>query len=160
MDTYDGRKRFTASEREGVMRLNLMTALAIESLEALEGRTKAVRSLRRDLKMIAAVGTRLLKDVLSTAPPEQYKSIRQNVQMCSYVIGAKRPGQNGQRVKDYGTWVSFESLAILIGGLEDHCMMCDFDREHEMRCPIRKTLDMIGSDVTHDHGCGYREHIV
>jgi hypothetical protein len=100
MDTYDGRKRFTASEREGVMRLNLMTALAIESLEALEGRTKTVRSLRRDLKMIAAVGTRLLKDVLSTAPPEQYKSIRQNVQMCSYVIGAKRPGQNGQRVKD------------------------------------------------------------
>lgn len=160
MDMYSGRKRFTASEREGVMRLNLLTALATECQEALRGRMDKVRNMKRDLKMIEAVGKRLVRDVVRTAPPEQLAQLRRNVDMCSYVVGAKRPGQVGERAKDYGVWVSFELLSVLIAYEQDHCMMCDLDRENERRCPLRKALDMIGSDTEHTHGCGYRQHIV
>lgn len=151
------RKRVTASEREAIMRINLITALALEIEEGMQNRFKMVPGMKRDLRLIGALGTKMLRNVFATVPTESLISLKHNVQMCHVQIGARRPGMVGKsNYDDYGTWISFKDLASLIAGCQDHCMMCGLDRETERKCTLKKALDNTGSDVSHDGGCGYR----
>ena len=56
------RRRVTASEREAIMRINLITALALEIEEGMQNRFKMIPGMKRDLRLIGALGTKMLRN--------------------------------------------------------------------------------------------------
>lgn len=154
------KRRCTASEREGIMRLALLAGLAEEVLSTLGKRAQTVPGLKRDLCMVRSKSRKMLTRVLDTLPPEQLPSIEHHVKMCSYVIGARRPGERGKSdYSNYGVWLSFNMLETLLAALKDHCMMCNLDRATEYQCQLKRTLDILGTDIEHGGSCGYRIHL-
>lgn len=152
-----GRTRMTASEREAIMRLAMITSMTHEIEEGLSRRGPGIRGLKRDLAMLRGKSAAMLERVLDTVPTEQLKSLERQIHSSSYVIGVRRPVENGRRDNvNYGIWISWEQLAVFVQAMDDHCLVCDKRGQEIQQCELKKALDLLGVDsVSHEHGCGY-----
>lgn len=152
-----GRPRMTASERESIMRLAMITSMTHEIEDGLSRRSPGIRGLKRDLAMLRGKSAAMLERVLATVPTAQLKSLDQQMRTSSYVIGVRRPVETGARDnKGYGIWISWEQLAVFVRAMDDHCLVCDKRGQEIQQCELKKALDLLGVDsVSHEHGCGY-----
>ena len=152
------RKRMTASEREALMRLNVaFEIMALDVLEPLAERMKMIPGARRDLAMMSKRITKIIEAVPETIPDNQLRTYVNNLKMVSYTIGVKAPGVLGRDEKNYGMWLSFETLSALLAGCHDHCLMCHVDKAERRACELRKALDAIPNDTSdrEDGDCPY-----
>lgn len=144
----DTTKRLTASEREALMRLNVaFEIMALDVLEPLAERMKMIPGARRDLAMMSKRITKIIEAVPDTIPANQLKTYLNNLKMVSYTIGVKSPGKLERDEKNYGIWLSFETLTALLAGCHDHCLMCPADKAQRRACKLRKALEIIPNDT-------------
>ena len=152
-------RRMTASEREALMRLNVaFEIMALDVMEPLAERLKMIPGARRDLAMMSKRITKIIEAVPQTIPDHQLKTYLNNLRLVTYTIGVKNPGKLIKRdEKNYGMWLSFETLAALLDGCHDHCLMCHEDRAQRRACELRKALDMIPNNTNdrEDGDCPY-----
>lgn len=151
-------KRMTASEREALMRLNVaFEIIALDVLEPLAERMKMIPGARRDLAMMSKRITKIIEAVPGTIPDNQLRTYLNNLKMVSYTIGVKSPGRLERDEKNYGIWLSFETLTALLAGCHDHCLMCHEDKAQRRGCELRRALDMIPNDTKdrEDGDCPY-----
>jgi hypothetical protein len=151
-------KRMTASEREALMRLNVaFEIMALDVLEPLAERMKMIPGARRDLAMMSKRITKIIEAVPGTIPDNQLKTYLNNLKMVSYTVGVRSPGKLQRDEKNYGMWVSYETLTALLAGCHDHCLMCHEDKAQRRACELRRALDMIPSDTKdrEDGDCPY-----
>lgn len=95
--------------------------------------------------------------MVDTIPDDQLLTYKRALQMVSYIIGVKRPGGMPQNEKDYGMWLPFEVINVILANCHDHCLMCDLDKSRRKACPLKKALDTIPNDVADrpDNDCPY-----
>ena len=150
-------KRLTASEREALLRLNVAMEIIILDLKCLDQRSKLVPYARRDLAMMARRAEKLLRGFAATIPEAQLMTYRRALEMVSYVVGVKRPGQAVRDEKNFGMWLPYEIINALLAGCHDHCLMCHADKAARRACELRKALDVIPNDTTDrdDEDCPY-----
>ena len=151
-------KRMTASEREALMRLNVAyEIMALDVLDPLAERMRMIPGARRDLAMMSKRITKIIEAVPDTIPTDQLKTYLNNLKMVSYTIGVRRPGELGHDHKNYGIWISFDTLNALLTGCHDHCLMCPSDKAERRSCTLRKALETIPNDATgrEDGDCPY-----
>lgn len=150
-------KRLTASERESLMRLAVMVSIAHEVPQHLEQRCRLVPGAKRDLAMIRAKSDALLRRFAESIPEEQRAVLDRNIAMCSYHVGAKRPGGSWRDEENFGLWLPFGVIAVLVQGLHDKCALCSLDRAQRRACALRKVLDIIPNDIKErsDDDCPY-----
>ena len=148
------KKRACAGEREAFARLVLMSHIADEIREDLDRRSKTVPGVRRDIGLLSSLPMRIYIKLIETIPAEQVGTLEKNANSTSYTIGSK--ALIATRSDEFGVWLSHKELGIILEALSDHCMMCTKEsRQEYSSCPLKKALDIIGTDVDHSHGCGY-----
>ena len=140
-------KRLTASEREALLRLNVAMEIIILDLKCLDQRSKLVPYARRDLAMMARRAEKLLRGFAATIPEAQLMTYRRALEMVSYVVGVKRPGQAVRDEKNFGMWLPYEIINSLLAGCHDHCLMCPADKAERRACGLRKALETIPNDT-------------
>ena len=140
-------KRLTASEREALLRLNVAMEIIILDLKCLDQRSKLVPYARRDLAMMARRAEKLLRGFAATIPEAQLMTYRRALEMVSYVVGVKRPGQAVRDEKNFGMWLPYEIINALLAGCHDHCLMCPADKAERRACGLRKALETIPNDA-------------
>lgn len=150
-------KRLTASEREGLVRMNVALEILTQEPAGLVQRSAMVPGAKRDLAMMATKIRKLMEGFTETIPDEQLLTYRRALQMTSYVIGMKKPVTSQRDETNYGMWLPYEVINTLLGGCHDHCMMCDLDTIGRKKCPLRKALTIIPNDVPdrNDGDCPY-----
>ena len=150
-------KRLTASERESLLRLNVAVDILAKEPEKIAVRARMIPYARRDLAMMRAKITKLLRQFLDTIPEQQKWSYVRSLDTASYVVGAKRPAGDIQDRKNYGTWISFADLNMLLAGCHDHCLMCPSDKAQRRACKLRKVLETVPNDTEdrEDGDCPY-----
>ena len=139
------KKRLTASEREALVRLSVALEILIGEPKHLTARAALVPGAKRDMAMMASRIRKLMEGFTATIPPEQLLIYRRALQMASYTVGVRRPGEPRDE-KDYGIWLPWEVMNVLLQGCHDHCMMCDLDKGQRRACPLKKALDTIPND--------------
>lgn len=154
-------KRLTASERDALLRMNVAAEILIEDIRELDARAALVPFARRDMAMLAAVARRLLKGFGATIPEGQIRTYWNALNMTSYVVGIKKPGAMTGDEKNFGLWVPFEALNLMMAACHDHCLMCPGDKGQRRACPLRRALDMIPNDTEEreDGDCPYYTQI-
>lgn len=154
------RQRVTASEREGIMRINLALTFLLEYEDTLKKRAAAIPRGRWYLGVAKAMLTRWMKAVGDTIPLDQLRMMDRSIHETTYTIGVKCPARQGRAVEDvedYGIVVSFKAMNAILVGCRDHCMMCGLDKIGQKKCELRKALDTIPNDesVKDESGCPY-----
>lgn len=139
--------RLTATERDALVRMFIALDILTEQKEALKARAGTVPGARRDLAMIAAKAAKLIDAFTKTVPPEQVTTFVNSLKLAGYTIGVKAPGKATRDDKNYGTWISYEALGVLLEGCKDHCFTCGLDLTGRRACRLRKTLDAIPNDT-------------
>lgn len=150
-------KRLTASEREGMIQMIVADDILSHTPEFLAARAKLVPGAKRDIAMMRAKIQKLNQKFIETIPDDQKMTYLRSLQMRSYMIGCKGPATPKQNTKDFGMWLSFDTINALVSGIRDHCMMCNLDRTGRKSCTLRKTLDAIPNDtqIRDDGDCPY-----
>lgn len=116
-------KRMTASEREALMRLNVaFEIMVLDVMDPLAERMKMIPGARRDLAMMSKRITKIIEAVPGTIPDNQLRTYLNNLKMVSYTVGVRSPGKLQRDEKNYGMWLSFETLTALLAGCHDHCL--------------------------------------
>lgn len=149
--------RMTATERDSLLMLGIMCDLALGCKEGLARRAKHIRQARSRLGLIVWATRALFKDMCDDIPPEQKRSFLRNLDMRVYTVGVRAPMKDMRREKDFGQWVSWGELNALLMGCHEGCRFCDKALDAQRACPLRKALDVIGSDVPEnaDGSCPY-----
>ena len=155
--TEERNRRMTGTERDEIMRLAVVDTILSDTREKLKARAGMVVRGRARLGLAAWAVDSLLEDLMGTIPANQLLSLRNNLRMNAFTIGAKRPG-GGRAGNEYGVWISFNELNALLAGCHDHCLMCAIeDAGLQRACPLRKAMDAIVNDVEErtDGKCPY-----
>lgn len=139
-------KRLTASERESLVRLNVALEILAFEPSHLAERAALIPGAKRDQAMMASKIRKLMGAFSHTIPDQQLLTYRRALEMTSYTVGARRPTRE-RNEKDFGMWIPFEVLNVLLHGCHDHCLMCDLDKGQRRACPLKKALDTIPNDV-------------
>lgn len=142
-----GEIRLTASERESMERLWVAAKILTEEPDNLRRRLPLVKYGKRDMAMMAKGTERLLVSLLETVPVDQRQSLARNIRSAACLIGVKRPGAFTRDDANWGTWISWETLSVLLAGCHECCELCSMDRQNRKSCPLRKALDAIPNDT-------------
>lgn len=134
------RQHLRPQEREELFRW--MAALSIVKERELDPRFRQGKNGARDLGLLRATLDRLVEQLLDTVPLEELVSVRANAKALRCTVGV-RPVRDSQ-LQEYGRFVSYEQLDVLIKACDDHCLMCSLE-PHEVRsCALRKAIGAIG----------------
>lgn len=153
------RKRLTATEREGLMRINLALSLLVTEEGNLKARNKLIRRGGSLLGAARGLLTKYVESFYPTVPADQLKSVYRAVKDTTYTVGVRCPAtRDKKRDKEYGVVVPIGALNALFAACGDHCLMCMGNREEQGKCPLRKALDAIPNDVgdRSDGRCPYQ----
>ena len=151
------KKRLTASEREALLRLNVALDILTYEPERLRERSKSVPYASRDLPMLAAKIRKLIEGYTATIPLEQLPSWKKNIKSVSYLVGVRKPGALRQNGTDFGLWLPFDTINLLLESTHDKCMMCTLDKAQRRICRLKKVIDSIPNDIPDrdDGDCPY-----
>ncbi|MBR1565141.1 MAG: hypothetical protein IJ649_00115 [Oscillospiraceae bacterium] len=88
-----------------------------------------------------------MAEMVFTIPEEQFATYIRSLEMASFTVGIKKPGDMGRNDKDFGMWLSYEAINGLLEGCHEHCMMCPGDKAQRRACKLRKVLTSIPNDA-------------
>ena len=144
----EDKKRLTASEIDSLYKLAAIISI-YKDIYGLQKRISAIPSAKKCLAGSKGMVKKLFEDVLETIPVEQLLTIDRNMDALRYCIGIKNITSTGlSEDREYGRWLSYESLGNITAGLKDHCMLCNKDTIAQRQCPIRKELDELPVKLT------------
>ena len=150
------RQRCYASEKFSVQWLvGICQILDNEVCPGLMKRAGTVRYLKRDLSLLRSLANRVLERLLATIPLEQLKSIKRDMANTYYSVGVKSV-TGKKKDDDAGFFISYDDYDVLLSCAKEQCALCTRTTGEERVCPLRRVRDSVGSDVTHERGCGYR----
>lgn len=155
------RQRMTGWEKDALLRLAVAEQILCRETGAIEKRAKSAPGCWRDIRMLQAKIEKIQKQLLDTVPLEQLYILQRAMKDCSYEIGSRGPaGRNAAKFKEEnGMWLPYQVINVLFGGAREKCLVCMNSMEDQKRCPLRKALDLIPSDVEDraDGGCPYMD---
>lgn len=153
---YDA-NRLKASEREAMMRMALAEDFLLKNKRDLDSRLMRIHRGHNLISVICGMIRKLNLLLYGTIPEDQMKSFTRNIQSLTYCIGVQRP-QGNDRSGDFGLWLSFDTINVLLDALKDHCLMCNLDTVEQRKCPLAKALDEVGNNIDDKHTgfCRYK----
>lgn len=155
------RTRINGFEKEALMRMAVAEQIIVKELSAIEKRAKSVPGCWRDIRLVQTKLDHIMEELLRTVPLEQLLIVQRAMHDASYEIGCRGPvGRNADRFRrENGIWLSYEVINMLFSGARDKCLTCMETMEGQKKCPLRKALDVIPSDVEDrdDGGCPYMD---
>ena len=133
------KKRLTASEMETLLRMKAASIILKEIPEKMAQRSDMVPCAKRDFAMLAAKVQKLHDAFIETIPENQISTYNNNLWMCNFSIGVKRP------------------VNTLLEGCHDHCTMCNLDKGQRRACKLKKAMDILPNDVPRydENDCPY-----
>ena len=151
------KKRLTASERDAMLRMNVVLEILATEVPKLESRLKDIPYAKRDIGMMRSKILKLVGALTETVPDDQMWHWMKMMETASYYVGARRPAQGDNNEKEYGYWLSVKTIRTLLDGLHEKCMMCNLDKAERRACPLRKAIDSIPNDTEErdDGDCHY-----
>lgn len=150
MDT----KRIRGTESEGFKRLHVASDLLDGLKETFRERAGMVKNGRRDLATAFTLVNKVFMAMLETVPIEQLVTMQRNIASASYAVGVRRPGTTND--KEYGMWVSWETINQLLEAARDRCLTCDLDTQGQRQCALAKALDTLPTEKDEGaSGCGW-----
>lgn len=149
------KKRIRGSESEAFKKLHVAADILDAVKEVFRERAGMVKNGRRDLALAAKLVNKTFVAMLETVPLEQLITMQHNVSNAVYTVGVKRAGL-AENDKDYGMWVSWETLKELTDAAGERCKFCTMDTQEQRQCPLAKALDALpaGKDEA-SNGCGW-----
>ena len=141
-------KRLTANERDAMIRMCAAMAILGTEPEKLTQRFKIadLPYINRDIGMLRSVIAKIIEHLTKTIPAEQLQSWKKQVHNTTYNVGVTNFLKLQSNEKDYGIWLSFDTVYKLIAGCHDTCLMCSLDKVQRRSCPLKKALDTIPND--------------
>lgn len=151
------KKRLTASERDAILRMNVVLEILDTETRKLEGRMEGIKYAKRDIGMMRAKIGKLVHDLAATIPDDQRWHYVKMLETATYYVGAKNPVKEAHNKSEYGYWLPVKTIEALLDGCHDKCMVCDLDKSHRRACPLRKAIDSIPNDTPErdDGDCQY-----
>lgn len=151
------KKRLTASEMETLLRMRAASIILKEIPVKMSQRSEMVPYAKRDFAMLAAKVQKLHDAFIETIPENQISTYNNNLWMCNFSIGVKRPGNSERNNREYGMWISYDVLNTLLEGCHDHCTMCNLDKGQRRACKLKKAMDILPNDVPRydENDCPY-----
>ena len=151
------RKRMTASERDAMLRMNIVLEILDTETAKLEERLKGIPYAKRDIGMMKQKIYKLIGQLTDTIPDDQMFHWLRMLKTATYYVGARNPVKEAHNKSEYGYWLSVKTIEALLDGLHDKCMVCDLDRSQRRACPLRKAIDSIPNDTPErdDGDCPY-----
>lgn len=149
------KRRIRGSESEAFKKLHVAADILDAVRDVFRERAGMVKNGRRDLALAATLVNKTFVSMLETVPTDQLITMQHNVANAVYMVGVKRADKT-QNDKDYGMWVSWETLNRLIEGARDCCMTCDRGIQEQRQCPLAKAFDTLPADKDNNSiGCGW-----
>lgn len=146
--------RVRGAESEGFKRLHVASDILGEAITTFHDRSGLIQYGRRDLALASKLVDRVFVRMLETVPQEQGPTLIHNSDNATYSIGVRRYDRI-RNDKDFGTWISWETLGILLDSVKEKCLLCDLNPQEQRQCPVAKALDTLAVDKsTEDIGCG------
>lgn len=151
------KKRLTASERDALLRMNVVLEILATEVPKLKGRMQDIPYAARDVGMMRAKIYKLVEALTDTVPDDQMYHWYQMMKTATYFVGARAPVQGNTNESQYGYWLSVKTIRTLLDGLHEKCMMCNLDKAERRACPLRKAIDSIPNDTPdrEDGDCHY-----
>lgn len=148
--------RMTASEREGIMRLGMITSVVQEIEPNFQKRAQIMPGFMKRLHTMQTLSMSAVNQFKETLPEEQYATYNNNLKLCKYRIGAMK-GTGGRDDVNFGIWLPMGVINGLLEAVRTHCDLCNLDTAERRACRLRKTLDNIPNDIRErDNGdCPY-----
>lgn len=149
--------RMTATERDALLGMNVALCILAKAPEQLAKRAKLIPNAARDLGLIKGRITHIMEGMAGTIPANQLQSYLNTLKGSSYIVGCKSPAAGTNDTKNYGTWLSYDTIYELMGGCHDRCMLCELDKGEQRACKLRKAFDTIPNDTKEreDGKCPY-----
>lgn len=139
------KKRVTSGERDAILRLHAAVDILATSGNLLSKRYGA--ESREKLGGAIKTVVDIWKEIVETIPEQQRKSIQRDIDGISYSVGVRRPAAEAGYDRDFGMWVSIETLYQLIGGCHERCMLCEDDLQKRRGCALRQALDNVANNT-------------
>ena len=150
-------KRLNASERDAILRFNVVLEILETETRKLDDRLKDIPYAKRDIGMMRAKIGKLVNDLAATIPDDQRWHYVKMLETATYYVGAKNPVKEAHNKSEYGYWLPVNTIEALLDGCHDKCMVCDLDKGQRRACPLRKAIDSIPNDTPErdDGDCQY-----
>lgn len=151
------KKRLTALERDAMLRLNVALEILTTETGHLRSRLQGIPYAYRDIGCLKQKILRIVVALNDTIPDDQMKHWVKMLGTATYQVGTRQINERNKQEKEYGLWISIDTLKTLMAGLHDKCMVCDLDRGQRRACPLRKAIDSIPNDTPdrEDGDCQY-----
>lgn len=148
-------RRIRGTESEGFKKLHVAADILDGLKVTLHERLGMVQYGRRDMALAAAMANRAFTGMLGTVPLSQLQTMQRNVRHAVYAVGTKRPGGITNEA-DWGIWVSWDTLNMLIESAKEKCLVCDLPVDKQRQCPLAKALETLPAEKDENApGCGW-----
>ena len=139
----DNRKRLPSVAREAFTIMHSCLCVLEHMEKHFEPIVKRVPNGWRDFRMIQAVFSKLVGNIMDTIPPDQLRSILEQVRISEIRLITKRVDNiaTDQWVMDRGDLAFLANKAI-----ETTCIACDGSCKNQ--CRLRKIIDDLPVDIT------------
>lgn len=150
-------KRLNASERDAILRMNVVLEILETETRKLDDRLKDIPYAKRDIGLMRKKIGSIIEGLTHTIPSDQLFHYVKMLETSSYYVGARNPVKEAHNKNEYGYWLSVNTINTLLDGLHDKCMVCDLDKGQRRACPLRKAIDSIPNDTPErdDGDCQY-----
>ena len=151
------RKRLTASERDAMLRMNIVLEILDTEAAKLSDRLKDIPYAKRDIGMMKAKIYKLIAALTETIPDDQLMHWMRMLKTATYYVGTRNPNDQNKNEGEFGYWLSVKTIKTLLEGVHDKCLMCDLDKGQRRACKLRKAIDSIPNDTPdrEDGDCHY-----
>lgn len=110
--------------------------------DALEKRVRSIPGGWRDMRLIQAVATRLMQNILATVPEEKLMLIRKELAHTKVRVSVERSIGTPDDGTKYFAYVPYNALErIMARVVDDECLCCDKTRDEVLRCQLRKDIE-------------------
>lgn len=151
------RKRLNAHERDALLGLKVAQLILLDDesmFKPLESRLGIIPYGKRDLGLAKSAVNRLVSNLFNSVPQVQYDTMKRHMASSGYEIGVKRPGSQ-TKDNDYGMWLSWNQLKVLLSSTTDKCLVCTADTQQQACCSLAKCLDSMALWEHNSSVCGY-----
>ena len=151
------KKRMSATERDALLRMNVALEILATEPGNLTQRLAEIPYAKRDIALMRTKIYKLIEKLTETIPDDQMPHWVKQLEKTQYYVGVRNPADKNRIEKDYGLWLTFDTLYKLIAGCKDKCLMCMLDKAQRKACPLKKAIDAVPNDVPEkeDGDCPY-----
>ena len=153
----EGTRRMVSGEQTKMYQLLGMIDLCESVMEGLDRRLKMVPRGTARITQAKSLIAKLAFDVISTAPIEQRKHMREQITGFTILTGIKAQMPRDPEAT-FGQFLSFHQLKVVTKAIQEQCSLCAIeDPAEQARCPYAKLMDVLPVDKIDENakGCGW-----